>query len=268
MNKKLSEITLVDSHCHLDFSELEKNIDHILNEADLAGVGFMQTICTRVSDFNKILNISKRDKRIFCSIGLHPLHVEEEETIIADKIVELSKHQKVIGIGETGLDFFYEKKARNIELQKLSFIEHIKAAQETGLPIIVHTRNADEDTVQILHEQYKIKPFKGVIHCFTASEWLAKECIKLGMYISASGIITFKSAKNILDIFAKIGLENILIETDSPYLAPIPHRGKTNMPSYVTYVAQKLSEAYSMPYNDIALITTNNFFRLFEKAKS
>jgi TatD DNase family protein len=256
---------LVDTHCHLDFKVLTEDLEGVLNRAKESGVGVLQTICTKISEFEKIHKIANLRENIFCSVGNHPLNLNEEGLVLAAEILKYTKKAKVIGIGETGLDYHYSKDTE--QLQKQSFIEHIKAAQESSLPIIVHTREADEDTVEILKHQMKIKPFLGVIHCFTASEWLALECVQMGFYISASGIVTFKNATEIRAAFRKIPLDKILIETDSPFLAPVPQRGKSNEPSYIRYTAQCMAELLEMELEDFVDATTNNFFNLFKKAK-
>ena len=256
---------LVDTHCHLDFKVLNDDLAGVLERAKANGIAMMQTICTKISEFEKIHAIAKISDNIFCSVGNHPLNLKEEGLVSATEILHYTQKAKVIGVGETGLDYHYSKDTE--QLQKDSFIEHIKAAQESSLPIIIHTREADEDTVEILKEHMAIKPFCGVIHCFTASEWLALECVKMGLYISASGIVTFKNAKEIQQTFKEIPLDKILIETDSPFLAPSPHRGKSNEPSYLKHTAQFMAELLEVKLEDFVDTTTKNFFTLFSKAK-
>ena len=256
---------LVDSHCHLDFDVLSSDLKSVIKRAFDNNIGLMQTICTKISEFDKIYKLSESHNKIFCSIGNHPLNLVEEGIIKAEEILKFTNKQKVIGIGETGLDYYYSKD--NEKVQKESFIEHIIAAQESKLPIIVHTRSADKDTVEILKKYMKIKKFSGVIHCFTASQWLANECIDMGFYISASGIVTFKNAKDIQQTFKKIPVEKILLETDAPYLAPVPMRGKDNEPAYLKYTAEFMAKLLDLDLNNFIDITTKNFFNLFNKAK-
>lgn len=255
---------LVDSHCHLDFAEFENDFNNILTRAASRDIVALQTICTRISDFYKVIKIAALNKNIYCSLGVHPLNVKEG-MLSYQQIISLCKHPKIIGLGETGLDYYYDK--QSVELQKSSFIEHIKAAQHTGLPLIIHTRDAEEDTLQILQYMLKTGSFKGVIHCFTGTEWFAQECLKLGFYISFSGIITFKNAKNLQEVAKRVPLERCLVETDSPYLAPMPYRGKRNEPSYVKEVAEGLGMLKNLSFSEISFATTENFFQLFNKAK-
>ncbi|MFQ3307021.1 MAG: TatD DNase family protein [Candidatus Midichloriaceae bacterium] len=256
---------IVDSHCHLDFEQLSSDIAGVIQRADEANVKVMQTICTKISEFEKIHSIAKKYTNIFCSVGNHPLNLNEEGLVKNSDIIKLTKKEKVIGIGETGLDFHYSKD--NKQLQTKSFEEHIIAAQTTSLPLIIHTREADQETVDILEHHMKEAPFSAVIHCFTASKWLAFKCLDMGLYISASGIITFKNATDIQETFKQIPIDRILIETDAPFLAPIPFRGKTNEPSYLKHTALFLANLLNKPFEEISLQTTKNFFSLFTKAK-
>lgn len=257
---------IVDSHCHLNYDELSADMEGVLLRAKEAGVGILQTISTKVSEFDKILSIAKAHDNIYCSVGVHPHEVEGEGIVSVDKLIELSQDDKVIGIGETGLDYYYEHSNR--ELQKKSFINHIAASRETGLPLIVHTRSADDDTIDILKSEMKKGQFPGLIHCFTATEKLARECIDMGMYISISGIITFKRADELRDTVSKLPLNRLLIETDAPYLAPDPMRGKPNEPSYIKYTAAKMAEIFDKEVLEIEEYTTKNFFKLFDKVTS
>lgn len=256
---------IVDSHCHLDFKVLSDDLEGVIERARRNGVDVMQTICTKISEFERIYSISHANKNIFCSIGNHPLNLIEEGLVKAQEILLYTNRHKLIGIGETGLDYYYSKD--NKKVQKESFIEHIIASQESLLPIIVHTRKADKDTVDILKEYMVKKKFSGVIHCFTASNWLAKECLDMGLYISFSGIITFKNSKDIQQILKEIPMGRILIETDSPYLAPVPMRGRDNEPSYLKYTAEFMAKLLDVSTYNFIGITTNNFFNLFNKAK-
>ena len=256
---------LVDTHCHLDFEVLNNDLEGVLSRAKENGVGIIQTISTRISEFEKMYSIANFRENIFCSIGNHPLNLVDEGLVKAEEILKYTKKPKVISIGETGLDYHYSKD--NKKLQKESFIEHIIAAQKSSLPIIIHTREADEDTVAVLKQYMKKKKFTGVIHCFTASKWLAMECVDMGLCISASGVVTFKNAKEIQQTFKEIPIDKILIETDAPFLAPVPMRGKQNEPSYLKHTAEFMANLLGMRLKDFIDITTNNFFNLFNKAK-
>ena len=258
---------LIDTHCHLDFEVLNNDLKGVLNRAKKSGIGIIQTISTRISEFEKVYNVANSRKNIFCSIGNHPLNLADEGLLKAKEILKYTNKAKVIGVGETGLDYHYCGDRYFKELQKESFIEHIKVAQESSLPIIVHTREADEDTVTILKQYMKKKKFTGVIHCFTASKWLGMECLNMGFYISASGVVTFKNAKEIQQTFKEIPLNRILIETDAPFLAPVPVRGKQNEPSYLKHIAEFMADLLGVGLKDFIDTTTNNFFNLFKKAK-
>ena len=255
---------LVDSHCHLDFAELENDINNILSRALSNDITILQTICTKISDFYRVIKIAALSKNIYCSFGIHPLNVKEG-TLSASQIISLCGHSKIVGIGETGLDYYYDKQF--IDLQKLSFIEHIKAAQQTGLPLIVHTRDAEEDTLNILQDMLKKASFKAVIHCFTGSKWFAQECLKLGFYISFAGIITFKNAKELQEVAKFVPLDRCLVETDSPYLAPVPYRGRRNEPSFVKEVAECLAMLKNTSFAEVSNTTTENFLRIFDKVR-
>ncbi|MFT6559210.1 TatD family hydrolase [Sneathiella sp.] len=255
---------LVDSHCHLDFEQLSSQMDDVLRRAELANVGHMLTIGTKLRQFDGVRAIAEAHDNIHCSVGIHPHEAEEEGSdITVQKLVDLANHPKVVAIGETGLDYFYEHSPR--EIQRQSFRIHIEAARETGLPLIVHTRNADQDTIDILHEEYAKGPFTGVIHCFSSGWEVAEKSMEIGFLISISGIVTFKAAEDLRDHVRRIPLDKLLVETDSPYLAPIPNRGKTNEPSFVAHTAAKVAELKEVSQTEIANITTQNFFALFNK---
>ena len=256
---------LVDSHCHLNFPDFKDDLDGVVTRARAAGVGVMQTICTEMAEFDEVYAITTRYPDIYCSVGVHPNDSGDAPIAKAEELIEKAAQPNVIGIGETGLDYHYERSDR--ELQKKSFLEHIKASRETGLPIIVHTRDADYDTAMILQQQMEKGEFKGLLHCFTSSKQLADKAVSLGFYISLSGIISFKNAQSIRDAIADVPLERLLIETDSPYLAPIPHRGKRNEPEFVKYTNKILAEVKGISEERCAEITTDNFFRLFDKAR-
>lgn len=256
---------LVDSHCHLNFPDFKDDLVAVIARAKAAGVGVMQTICTKMAEFEDVYAIAEKNDGVFCSVGVHPHDSGKQEVASAQELIEKTSRKKVIGIGETGLDYHYEYSDR--EIQKSSLLEHIKAARVTGLPLIIHTREADEDTINILNTEISNGYFKFLIHCFTSTKQLADISVKLGGYISVSGIITFKNAQPIRDALVDVPLDRILIETDSPYLAPVPHRGGRNEPSYVVQVNKALANIKNISEEECAKITTENFFRLFDKAK-
>ncbi len=256
---------LVDSHCHLDFDSFDEDFDDVLVRARTAGVGTMVTICTRLSAFEEVRAIAEKDPDIYCSVGVHPHEAAEEGVETPAALIERAAHEKVVGIGETGLDYFYEHSPR--EAQATSFRAHIAAARETGLPLIVHTRDADDDTVAILREEHARGPFPGVIHCFTSSRALAEAALALGLYISLSGIVTFKSARDLQETARIVPLDRLLVETDAPYLAPVPKRGKRNEPAFVAHTAAFVAELRGETPERLAEATTDNFFRLFAKAR-
>ena len=256
---------LVDSHCHLDFDSFDEDRSETIQRAFDAGVGTLVTICTHYSKFKKITAIADLDPRIYCSVGIHPHQIEEEEAIKLDNLLEAAIHPKVIGIGETGLDYFYDQSPR--EDQQISFRTHIAAARETQLPLIVHTRDADDDMAAILSEEMQMGAFPCVLHCFSSGRALAETAVKLGFYLSLSGILTFKNAEELREIIRDMPVDRLLVETDSPYLAPIPKRGKRNEPSFVVHTAEKAANIKGLDIPSFAKITTENFFRLFSKAK-
>lgn len=256
---------LVDSHCHLNFPDFAEDLDAVVARAREAGVGVMQTICTEMEEFDQIAGIAERYAGIYCSVGVHPNDSEKVHVPSLEELLEKTKHPKTIGIGETGLDYYYEKSDRSI--QQLSFRTHIHCAQASGLPLIVHTRSADEDTVAILREEMARKPFSGVIHCFSASLELAEQALELGFYISFSGIVTFKNASIVHEAARRVPLDRVLVETDSPFLAPVPHRGKRNEPGFTREVNKSVAALKAISEEECAAGTTANFFRLFSKAK-
>lgn len=255
---------LVDSHCHLDFEVFDDDRGVVIDRARQAGVGTLLTICTRVSRFNDILAIATGSgEDIWCSVGIHPHHTEEEPEIAANELVSRSRHPKVVGIGETGLDYHYDNSPR--EIQKRSFRAHIAAARESGLPLIVHNRESDGDMAQILEEEMAAGQFSAVLHCFSSSRELAEAAVDLGFYVSFSGILTFKNAEELRDIAAELPLDRLLVETDSPFLAPVPNRGRRNEPSFVVHTAAELARIRNVEMDEIMRITTDNFYRLFDK---
>jgi TatD DNase family protein len=255
---------LVDSHCHLDFDVFDEDRDAAIARARTAGVGTMVTICTRVSRFDEIRKIAESDDDIWCSVGVHPHQAEEEAPVSLDSLIQRAAHPKVVGIGETGLDYYYDNSPRDV--QKESFRIHIAAARETGLPLIVHTRDADEDMADILEDEMGKGAYTGVLHCFSSGRRLAERALDIGFYVSFSGIVTFKNAQDLRDIAADVPLDRILVETDSPFLAPIPNRGKRNEPSFVVHTAACVAELKGVENHVISNISTENFFRLFNKA--
>ena len=255
---------LVDSHCHLSYEGLCEQVPDVLERAREAGVSYMLCICSRLPEFEVVSQVADNNRNVFCSVGIHPHESGKEPEIDAETLVKLAEHPKTIGIGETGLDFYYDNSPRNI--QERNFRTHIQAARKTKLPLIIHTRDADQRTIEILREEHTEGPFPGVIHCFSAGEEVANCALELGLFISLSGIITFKNAQDLRNIVKSLPLDRILLETDSPFLAPMPHRGKKNEPAFVIHTAQKASEIFGISFDELADITTKNFFRLFIKA--
>jgi len=256
---------LVDSHCHLEYDSFAEEGSAVIERAAAAGVGTCVTIGTKLSTFPKTLAVAERYQNVWCSVGVHPHDAATEPLTDSVVLVEATHHPKVIGIGETGLDYYYDHSPR--AEQATNFLVHIDAAQETGLPLIIHTRDAEDDTIAILEEKLKKAPFGAVLHCFSGTEKLAEAGLKMGMYLSASGVITFKKAANLRAVFRDVPLDRLLVETDSPYLAPIPYRGKRNEPSFVVHTAKVLAELKGVSEDEIAQVTTDNFFRLFSKAQ-
>ncbi|MBH61520.1 MAG: LuxR family transcriptional regulator [Alphaproteobacteria bacterium] len=256
---------LVDSHCHLDYDPLSAELDAVVDRARAAGIGTMLTISTQLDRFPGVLEIAERFDNIWCSVGVHPHEASREPELTAKRLIDLSKHSKVVGIGETGLDYYYEHSPR--DLQQQSFRAHITAARETGLPVIVHSRNAEVDTTRILMDEYMMGPYPGLLHCFSATRQLAENALEIDLRISFSGIVTFKNADEVREAVRIVPLDRILVETDAPYLAPIPHRGKINEPSFVTHTAAAVAELKGMPQDALWEATTENFFELFRKAE-
>ncbi len=254
---------LVDHHCHLDFEQLAQDRVEVLARARDAGVGIMVTISTLVSKFPDVLAVAEAHDNIYCSVGTHPHNADSELDVPVSKLVELAAHPKVVAIGEAGLDYFYQKSSR--EGQALGFRNHIAAARETGLPLVIHARDADEDTAAILEDEMAKGAFKAVLHCFTAGPDLARRALALGLYVSFSGVITFKKSDELRAIAADVPLDRLLVETDAPYLAPMPYRGKRNEPSYVVHTAAKLAEVKGITADALAAATTRNFFALYSK---
>ena len=256
---------LIDSHCHLDFPELTSDESGVLARARTAGVGGMLTIGTRLDQFERVRAIAERHDNVWCSVGVHPHEAKEEGQRTPDRLIEATRHPKVVGIGETGLDFYYEHSPR--EEQAESFRAHMAASRATGLPLIVHTRNADAETGDMLEEEHRKGAFPGLIHCFSSGRAVAERALALGLYISISGIVTFKAAEDLRAIVRDVPLDRLLVETDAPYLAPIPKRGKTNEPAFVAHTAAKVAELKGVGLAELEAATTDNFFRLFTKAE-
>ena len=254
---------LVDSHCHLDFPDFASELDAVVARAGAAGVGRLVTICTRVRKFPQVLAVAERFPEIFCSVGTHPHNAKEETDIDAMALVALTKNPKVVAIGEAGLDYHYDNSPR--EAQAASLRQHIVAARETGLPLVIHSRDCDADMARILQDESGKGAFPAVLHCFTGGRDLAFKAIALGHYVSFTGILTFKNSQALRDIAAALPADRILVETDAPYLAPLPYRGKRNEPAYVAETAKILANCRGVSADEIARQTTENFFRLFNK---
>lgn len=255
---------LTDHHCHLDFPDFAENRAAVLERASAASVGLMVTICTRVRQFDAIRAVAEAHDNVFCSVGTHPHNADEELDIVPDDLVRLSDHPKVVAIGEAGLDYYYQRSSP--AGQATGFKRHIQAARITGLPLEIHARDADADTQTILEEAYETEgPFPAVLHCFTGGAALAKRAVELGLYVSFSGIVTFKTGAELKALAADLPLERVLVETDAPFLAPIPYRGKTNEPAYVRHTAAAVADARGMQLEAFADATTANVQRLFTK---
>jgi TatD DNase family protein len=255
---------LVDSHCHLDFPDFAGEIDAVVTRAAAAGVTRMVTICTRLRQADNAQAIAEAHPGVFWAAGSHPLHVHEEPMATVEALVALAAHPKLVGIGETGLDYHYSAETRALQAESLRV--HIEAARRTALPLIVHARDADEDVGRILAEEHAAGPFACVMHCFTSGRALAETALGLGFYLSVSGIATFRSAADLRAIFADAPRDRLLVETDSPYLAPQPHRGKRNEPAYTADTARIIAEHLALEPADFAALTSANFDRLFAKA--
>jgi TatD DNase family protein len=254
---------VIDSHCHLDFPDFSQDLESIVARAHAADVARMVSISTRVRQFDKLLAIAERFPDVYCSVGTHPHYAHEEPEVTVDDLIARARHPKVVAIGEAGLDYHYDFSPR--EAQEQGFRRHIAAARETGLPLVIHTREADADTAQILEEETGKGAFPAVLHCFTGGRELALKGIALGLYVSFSGIVTFKKSENLRAIAVELPADRILVETDSPYLAPGKFRGKRNEPSYVVETAKAVAAARGVSFDDIARQTTENFLRLFNK---
>lgn len=259
----MSTPRLIDTHCHLDFPDYGEDLDAVLDRAREAGVGLMVTICTHLSKFPQVLAVAERYRNVYCSVGIHPHEAASEAQAEVDTLVHHASHPRVVGIGETGLDYFYEHSPR--ATQKAQFRSHIRAARKANVPLIVHTRDADEDTIAILHEAREEGPFPGLIHCFSTSRAVAEAALDCGLFISVAGIVTFKKAEDLRATVRDIPLDRLLVETDSPFLAPVPKRGKRNEPALVAHTAACIAETRGMTVQALADTTTANALRLFSK---
>jgi TatD DNase family protein len=255
---------LVDSHCHLDY--FETDLDAIAARSLATGVGAILTVSTRIRNFDRIRAVAGRFPFVCCSVGTHPHYAHEELDVTLAEMLELANHPKVVAFGEAGLDYFHKKSP--VEDQEAGFRRHIAAARESGLPLIIHTRDAEADTACILEDEMARGAFKALLHCYTGGPELAAKAVALGLYVSFSGVLTFKKNDALREVAASVPLDRLLVETDAPYLAPEPYRGKRNEPAYLRYTAQMLAEVKGVSEAEIANVTTANFFRLFAKAES
>jgi len=260
----MTEHIIVDSHCHLDFPDFEGEIPDLVARANDAGVKRMVTICTKLKNEPSVRKIAEEHEAVYYAAGTHPMSAASEPLASVDQLIEISQHPKMVGIGETGLDYHYT--AESAEIQKTSLKIHIEAARETDLPLIIHSRAADEDMAAILKDEFKKGQYKCVMHCFSSSVELAKLSLELGFYLSMSGIITFKKSEELRSIFKLAPIDQVLVETDSPYLSPVPFRGKRNEPSYTAHTAEVGAKIYGVDYKTFANQITKNFNRLFSKA--
>ncbi len=256
---------IADSHCHLDFPKIYDNLTEVIKRAEYNKIKYLLTICTTLKSFDKIKLIVSKYKNIYGTFGIHPHEAEHHKQIDSNFILKTIKsNKKIVGIGETGLDFYYSHSSKKVQIN--SFIEHISAASQLNIPLIVHSRSAEKETYEILKSEKKNSNLKVLIHCFTGSKDFAKKIIDLNFYISVSGIITFKKSSELADTVSSIPIGNLLVETDSPYLAPEPYRGKDNEPSYIIKTVEKLSQIKKLPRESIVSATTNNFLKLFNLA--
>jgi TatD DNase family protein len=254
---------IVDSHCHLDYEGLAENLPALLKRSADAGVGLMLSISSRVKNFPRLLEIAKGHENVFCTVGTHPHNAHEELDVSVADLVKLTQHPKVVGIGEAGLDYHYDLAPREAQMQ--GFRNHIAAARGSGLPLIIHTREAEDDTARVLEEEMAKGKFKALLHCFTSKQWLAEKGVELGLTVSFSGILTYKNAEDLRITAKALPIERLLVETDAPFLAPVPYRGKSNEPSFVVKTLEQLAAVRAVSADEMAKITSDNFFRLFSK---
>ncbi len=255
---------ITDSHCHLDFPDFEGDLDQVIERATAAGVMRMVAICTKLRLLKQVRDIAETYPQVFFAAGTHPMSAADEPIVTVEELVGLAKHPKFVGLGETGLDYYYTSDSKSIQQQNLRI--HIEAARQTALPLIIHSRAADDDMIKILSEEHRAGSFTCVMHCFSSSRPLAESALDLGFYLSMSGIAAFPKSAELREIFAAAPVDRILVETDAPYLAPPPHRGKRNEPAYTAHTARVGAEIFNMEYTDFARQTTQNFNRLFTKA--
>lgn len=257
---------LIDHHCHLDFPQFAQDLPGVISRAKTAGVGAMVTISTHVKKIDTLLALAQRDADLYCSVGTHPHNADQEMDVTTSDLVRIAtSHDEIVAIGEAGLDYFYQKSTR--ENQAEGFRRHIAAARITGLPLEIHTRDADDDCKAILEEEHAKGAFPALLHCYTGGMDLAMRAVELGLYVSFTGVVSFKKSEALRDIARAVPLERILVETDAPYLAPEPFRGKTNEPAYVVHTAAAIAKARGISLDEMASATTQNFFRLFTKVK-
>ena len=254
---------LVDSHCHLDYDGFAENLDAVVARARSAGLCRMVTIGIRRSAWPGVVRIAERYEDIWCAVGIHPHHAGEEVAITSGELVEAARHPRVVGIGESGLDYHYDNAPR--DAQRESFAVHMEASRATGLPLVVHSRDADRDTAEMLEGAWRDGPFPGVLHCFTGGGELAKRALAIGFYISLAGILTFKSAGALREVVRMVPLDRLLVETDAPFLAPVPNRGRRNEPAFVRHTLSALAEVKQVPEEVMAAQTTANFHALFSR---
>ena len=257
---------IVDSHCHLDFEALSRDLDGVIARARAAGVHTMVTISTRVRRFDDVRAIAEAHDGVWCTVGTHPHNAAEETDVTAEELAGLARHPKVVGIGEAGLDYHYDFAPRDV--QAASFRVHVEAARRTGLPLVIHSRSAEADTAAILEDEMGKGAFQPLLHCFSSGIELAERGLAIGAYVSFSGIVTFRSAEEIRAAARLTPIDRILVETDAPYLAPVPHRGRTNEPAYTALTLACLAEVKGVSVADMAKATSANFFRLFAKAEA
>lgn len=254
---------IVDSHCHLDYDGLADNLPAMLQRCETSGVGLVLSISSRVKQFPRLLAIAERYENVFCTVGTHPHNAHEELDVGIAELVRLARHPKVVGIGEVGLDYHYDLAPREAQMQ--GFRNHIAAARETGLPLVIHTREAEDDTARVLEEEMANGQFKALLHCFTSKQWLAERAVELGLMVSFSGILTYKNAEDLRVTAKALPADRLLVETDAPFLAPVPFRGKDNEPSFVVKTLEQMAAVRGSTPDEMAKITSDNFFRHFSK---
>ena len=254
---------IIDSHCHLTFGDYEDDMDIVIENAKNSGVQTILNVATNKDEYAQMVGLLERYPFIYGAFGIHPDSIEPDNIISINELLDLLHHLKIIGVGETGLDYHYETIDR--KYQQESFMIHIEAARQTGMPLIIHTRNADDDMAAILEEAMLYSPFKAMLHCFSSSEKLAKKALDLGLYLSFSGMITFKKSDELRQIVQKVPLNRLLVETDAPFLAPVPYRGKRNEPAYITQTFKTLAELKNVSEEELSKTLENNFYTLFDK---